>query len=62
MPNVTMRDDAAKILWAAVAAVEPRAAVRRSLRLETDRLSAGDTTLDLAQVERVLIVGVGKAA
>ena len=57
-----MRDDAAKILWAAVAAVEPRAAVRRSLRLETDRLSAGDTTLDLAQVERVLIVGVGKAA
>src|SRR5881275_3270327 len=49
---------------AAVAAVDVRAAVRRSLRLEGDRLTVAgtDITLPLAPGGRLTVVAVGKAA
>jgi hydroxypyruvate reductase len=60
---MNMRDDARRILDAAVAAVDPRGAVLRALRREGDVLSvAGAETVELGEVERVLIVGAGKGA
>ncbi len=52
----------ARILAAAVAAVEPGAAVRRFLHCDDDRLVAGDAVYDLNAFERVWIVGAGKAS
>lgn len=51
----------ARIMAAALAAVEPGAAVRRSLRREGDRLYAGARGYDLARYDRAFIVGAGKA-
>ncbi len=59
---MSLRNDARRILDAAVAAADPRAAVLRALRREGDALVVGDDTVDLGAVERVLIVGAGKAA
>ncbi|MBA4159344.1 MAG: glycerate-2-kinase family protein, partial [Gemmatimonadetes bacterium] len=56
------RDTAARILRAALDAVEPRRAVRRALKLEGDLLRTAGETIDLAEIERVLLVGAGKAA
>jgi glycerate 2-kinase len=47
---------------AALAAVEPGAAVRRYVRRQGDRLRVGTQTYDLAAVERVWVFGGGKAA
>jgi len=47
---------------AALAAVDPREAVRRHLRREQDRLHFGSHTLDLREFDRVLVVGAGKAS
>ena len=47
---------------AALAAVEPGAAVRRHLRLRGDLLTVADHTYNLGTVERVWVVGGGKAA
>lgn len=51
----------ARILAAAVGAVEPGAAVRRFLRREGDALYAGDAVYDLRAIDRVWITGAGKA-
>ncbi|MEN9938559.1 MAG: hypothetical protein RLZZ387_5138 [Chloroflexota bacterium] len=51
-----------RVLAAALAAVEPGAAVRRFLRLEGDALHVGDHSYDLARTDRVLLLAVGKAA
>mgnify|MGYP001147165180 CR=1 FL=1 len=51
----------ARILAAAVAAVEPGAAVRRSLRCDGERLVAGDAVYNLRDFDRCWIVGAGKA-
>ncbi|MGD2207309.1 MAG: DUF4147 domain-containing protein, partial [Anaerolineae bacterium] len=47
---------------AALAAVEPGAAVRRHVQRRDDRLIVGGRAYDLAGVERVWVVGGGKAA
>jgi hydroxypyruvate reductase len=47
---------------AALEAVEPGAAVRRHVQRQGDSLSVGGQTYDLAAVERVWVVGGGKAA
>jgi glycerate 2-kinase len=47
---------------AALAAVEPGAAVRRHLEFEGDLLCIDGRTYDLAAVERIWVVGGGKAA
>lgn len=58
-----LRDDARRILDTALAAADPRDAVLRALRREGDRLTLpGGETAELGEVERVLIVGAGKAA
>ncbi|HEV7215129.1 MAG TPA: DUF4147 domain-containing protein [Chloroflexota bacterium] len=46
---------------AALAAAEPRAAVREHLRREGDMLVADDQRYDLARFRRVLVAGAGKA-
>jgi len=51
----------ARILAAAIAAVEPGAAVRRFLRREGETLVAGDVAYDLGAFDRVWIIGAGKA-
>ncbi len=51
----------ARILAAAIAAVEPGAAVRRFLRREGETLVAGDVAYDLSAFDRVWIIGAGKA-
>ena len=51
----------AQIMAAALAAVEPAAAVSRHLRRDGDTLYAGERTIDLHTIERVFLVGAGKA-
>lgn len=53
---------ALEILAAGLAAADPAAAVRRGLRREGDTLVAGETRIDLADLDRVLLVAAGKAA
>lgn len=52
----------ARVLAAALQAVEPGAAVRRHLRREGDTLLVGGRPYDLGRFERVWLVGAGKAA
>ena len=49
------------ILSAALEAVDPYTAVRRALTLEGDRLRVDNRAYDLTRVDRVLVVGAGKA-
>jgi hydroxypyruvate reductase len=51
-----------RVLAAALDAVDPYRAVRRSLIRENDLLRAGETEYDLRKFQRVLLVGAGKAA
>jgi glycerate-2-kinase len=60
---VSPRDDARRILAAAVAAADARAAVLRALEVEDDALLvAGEERIPLASIERVWVIGAGKAA
>ncbi len=58
----TLRQSALAIFRAALAAAEPRAAVRRVLRREGDRLWVEGREIDLARIRRIRIVGFGKAS
>jgi len=51
-----------RLFASAVAAVEPAAAVRRQCQVEGDTLIVGAARIDLRQVERVIVVGAGKAS
>ena len=55
------RELATRVMRAALEAVDPAVAVRRALRLEGERLLAGDRSYDLGRYRRVLVVGAGKA-
>ncbi len=57
-----LRTAARRIFDGALAAADPRAAVRRHLRVEDDRLEAGPAAFDLRRVRQVLVVGAGKAS
>jgi glycerate 2-kinase len=57
-----LRQTAARLFRAAVASVEPRGAVRRALSLSDERLTLADAEVDLGAVERVIVIGAGKAA
>jgi glycerate 2-kinase len=50
------------ILQAALAAVDPAAAVRRSLQRSGEILTIGERTYDLSACEHVYVVGAGKAS
>ena len=60
MRNLTA--DIEKLKQAALAAVDPAAAVRKHVRYNGQQLLIGDQAFPLAQYERVLVVGGGKAA
>lgn len=62
-PGARLREDARRILDAALAAVDPAGAVRRALEVDGDTLRVvGEEVMELNAVERVWIVGAGKAA
>jgi glycerate 2-kinase len=50
-----------RILAAALEAVDPAEAVRRSLHREGEKLAIGTRIYDLARFRRILVVGAGKA-
>jgi len=61
--NVRMRQDARQIFAEALAAAQPAAAFATCLRLDGDRLVAGGRSgLDLGGLDRVYVLGIGKAA
>lgn len=60
-PEESLRRAAARILSAAVAAVDPDAAVTRHVRRRGDVLTVGDHTYDLRKIGRIFVVGAGKA-
>lgn len=55
-------DSIIRILAAAIAAVEPGAAVRRSVRREGKSLTVSGRTYDLSTFRRVCLLGIGKAS
>jgi hydroxypyruvate reductase len=57
-----MRKDAVDIFHAGLGAVDPFAAVRRHVSLDHGQLIVGGKTVDLSQVNELLIVGAGKAS
>jgi hydroxypyruvate reductase len=57
-----LRADIARIGRAAIAAVDPAACLERAVRLEDDHLVIEDRSFDLSQVERIILVGMGKAS
>jgi glycerate-2-kinase len=60
---VSPRDDARRILAAAVAAADARAAVSRALRIDGDALVVADEErIPLSSISRVWLIGAGKAA
>jgi hydroxypyruvate reductase len=56
-----LRRDSMTIFRSALAAVDPEEAVRLHLRVEDDRIVLPDAHLDIGDVERILVVGAGKA-
>lgn len=59
----TLRGHALAILNAALAAADARAAVARALAMDGERLTvAGAEEVDLASIDRILLIGAGKAA
>ncbi len=57
-----LRDDAPRIWSAALRAVDPETAVRRFAKRKGARLEIGGCAVDLASIERVWVMGAGKAA
>jgi hydroxypyruvate reductase len=58
-----LREHALAILSAALAAADARAAVARALAMDGERLTvAGAEQVDLASIDRILLIGAGKAA
>jgi glycerate 2-kinase len=56
-----VRMDMLEILEAAVRSIDPYRCVKDSLSFEDGLLRVGDVKLDLGEVERILVVGTGKA-
>ena len=57
-----MRNDASRIFYKALQAVEPGAAVKQYCRLDGEHLFIGDWAYDLAQYKNLFVIGAGKAA
>ncbi|MBX3010757.1 MAG: glycerate kinase [Caldilineaceae bacterium] len=60
-PNPPARARIVQTLEAALAAVDPRNAVRHVLQRVGDQLTVGDQRYDLAHFQRVFVIGAGKA-
>ncbi|MCJ2540906.1 MAG: DUF4147 domain-containing protein, partial [Candidatus Thermoplasmatota archaeon] len=61
-PNAAMRDDALKILRVGIDAVEPYRSITDFVSRNDDTLAVADRPYDLDQVDRVIVLGGGKAA
>ena len=63
MPRSTqqLREDAHKIWWAGVQAVQPKRLIPEFITVRDERLLVEDQEFDLRQVERIAVVGAGKA-
>jgi len=59
--SARLRDDALRIWQAAVAAADSSSAVARHVRVDAAGLHLAGHTLDPARIERVIVVGAGKA-
>ncbi len=57
-----LREDASRIFYKGLEAVEPRAAVKRNCRLDGDTLHIGNSTYDLSKVKNIYVIGSGKAS
>ena len=57
-----MRSDARSMFSAGLASVKPDAAIERFCRRTGDTLSCGKHQYDLSQIQRIFIVGAGKAS
>ncbi len=57
-----LRGDLARISKVAIAAVDPAACLERTVHLEGDHLVVEDRSVDLSPIERVIVVGMGKAS
>jgi hydroxypyruvate reductase len=55
------REGVARIMSAAIQAVDPQIAVRDHFRLEGETLFIDDETVDLSRINQVILVGAGKA-
>ncbi len=56
-----LRDDAKNIWLAGLRGVDSTRLVREHMQVDGERLCIGDVTIDLGDVERIAIVGAGKA-
>ena len=61
-PNAAMREDALQILRAGIDAVEPYTSITDFVSRNGDALAVADQLYDLDQVDRVIVLGGGKAA
>jgi glycerate-2-kinase len=61
-PNAAMRDDALSILQAGIDAVEPYTSITDFVSRNGDALAVADRLYDLDLVDRVIVLGGGKAA
>jgi hydroxypyruvate reductase len=57
-----LRADIARIGKAAIAAVDPAACLERAVRPKDDRLTVSGEVLDLSCIQRIIVVGMGKAS
>jgi hydroxypyruvate reductase len=57
-----LREDARQIWWAGVEAVQPARLVPEHLSVQGNSLCVGDHELDLEAIDRIVIVGAGKAS
>ncbi|MFC2106210.1 glycerate kinase [Candidatus Bipolaricaulota bacterium] len=57
-----LRSDLDRIAQAALATVAPETCLRRAVQVEGDQLHVGKTNFDLSRIQRILVVGMGKAS
>ncbi|MBT5874877.1 MAG: glycerate kinase [Candidatus Latescibacteria bacterium] len=61
MSVAELRSSAFQIFRSAISAVDPAAAIRRYVRVHGDKLIVQDRTYDLTHVDRIIVIGTGKA-
>jgi glycerate 2-kinase len=62
VPDEIRRRLARQVADAALAAVDPAAAIQHQVKLANNRLTVADRAYDLSQYRRILVVGAGKAS
>ncbi len=67
MPNhftieAELKQNAKAIFKAGLQAVDPRACIRKWVKMEGERLLIGDMSLQLNEIRRVYVLGIGKAS